>query len=71
MTDSEQDPLMEQIKLIRIALGDLVSDIDLSKFPKRLQPGPHYMHDKTAKARRPKLNPPLSETIIEERREQR
>jgi len=67
----EQDPLKEQVRLYRIALGDLVADIDVSKFPKRLRPGPLDLYDETRLAYLPKLDPPLSATIIEEREEQR
>ena len=66
----DQDPLKEQLRLYRIALGDLVADIDVSKFPKRLKPGPLDVYNGARLAHRPKLDPPLSETIIQERRKQ-
>lgn len=62
---------MEQVRLIRIALGDLVGDIDVSKFPQRLQPRRIDVYDEARLAYLPKLDPPLSATIIEEREEQR
>ncbi len=65
-----ENPLIEQVEYVRTALGDLVTSLDLSQFPSALQPGRLDIPDEPNVGSLPKLHPPLSVTILEERSEQ-
>ena len=69
-TGSQSDPLKEQVQHVRTALRDLVTEIDLSQFPPNLRPHKEDFGGDRPVSNAPQLNPPLSETILEERREQ-
>lgn len=59
-------------KRIHEALGDLLAPpIDYSLYPPHLRPGPDLPDRDTLRAMLPKLDPPLSKTIADERDEGR
>jgi len=60
-------PLDEQVRRVRAALGDLVIELDLDRFPPELRPGPDLPGRDALRARLPRLDPPMSRTIIEDR----
>ncbi len=63
----EKDSLMEQVRHIRTILGDLVVEIDPSQFPPEVRPRPGLPKREELMKLLPRLNPPLSATLAEER----
>lgn len=61
--------LMEQLSHIKTALRDITVDIEVSRFPAQLRPEEEVPSREELVARLPTLTPPLSSTILEERRE--
>ena len=57
------------IREIRAALGDLVVELDTSKFPAQFRPSKGLRGREALRKSLPRLKPPLSVTIIEERAE--
>lgn len=65
--EGEKSALQEEMKHIRAALGDLVVDLDVNRFPLHLRPSDALPDRDTYRRSLPRLTPPLSATIIEDR----
>ncbi len=61
--------LMEQLSHIKTALRDITVDIEVSRFPAQFRPEEEVPSREELVALLPTLSPPLSSTILEERRE--
>jgi hypothetical protein len=60
--------LMEQVSHLRTALREITTEISARRLPAQVRPEPRGAVRKR-RVRAPKLVPPLSSTILEERRE--
>lgn len=74
LSRSDQAPesnsaLMDQVLHIQTALRDITVDIEASRFPAHLRPEGEVPSREELAAMLPTLIPPLSSTILEERRE--
>jgi hypothetical protein len=70
--EPELTPLEAERRRIREAMGDLLAPpIDFNNWPERLRPTPDMPDRDTLRKSMPKLDPPLSQTIREERDESR
>jgi hypothetical protein len=63
----EEKPLLEQVRHIRAALSELVVELDTSQLPPHLRPGNDLPDSAEFMQSLPKLDPPLSATIIADR----
>lgn len=63
----EEKSLVEQVQYIRMALGDLAVELDVSQFPPHLRPGEELPDREEFMQSLPQLSPPMSRTIIEDR----
>ncbi len=64
---SSGDALLEQVQHVRVALGDVIVELDESALPPALRPGDDLPDADTLRQSMPHLVPPLSATIIAER----
>jgi hypothetical protein len=64
---SAERSLSEQVRRLRSVLGDLVVDIDVNQFPAAVRPNAQMPDRDDLFNSLPRLNPPLSATVIEER----
>ena len=64
--DADQSPLREQLQQVRAALGDLIVEIDVSRFLAELGLADTHSGEETLRSL-PSLDPPLSITVIEDR----
>lgn len=72
LSEPELSPRELERRRMREALGDLLAPpLDLSKWPERLRPKPGMPDRDTLRRSMPRLEPPLSQTIREERDESR
>lgn len=70
--EPELTPRELERRRIREAMGDLLAPpLDLSKWPEHLRPKPGMPDRDTLRRSMPRLDPPLSQTIREERDESR
>jgi hypothetical protein len=68
----ELTPHEAELRRIREALGDMLAPpIDFSNWPEHLRPTPDMPDRDTLRGSMPKLSPPLSQTIREDRDESR
>lgn len=61
------DDAVEQLRHIRMALGDLVVELDESQLPPELRPSEDLPDTDALRESMPRLDPPLSATIIADR----
>ncbi len=66
-TTERQTPLQEEISRLRVVLADLIEDVDVTRFPESVRPSGSPVDREAFLASMPRLNPPISQTIIEER----
>jgi len=65
--NNPESALMEQVHHIRTALGGLAVELDSSQFPPHLRPGEDLPDRASFMRSLPRLNPPLSKTVIADR----
>jgi hypothetical protein len=63
------DPVREQVRYIREALGDLVVELDVASLPPQLRPNEDLPHTDALRETMPQLVPPLSATIVDDRQD--
>ncbi len=66
-TAEKDSPLMDQVRHIRVALGDLAVELDIDHLPPHLRPGEDLPDRATFMKSLPQLEPPLSATIAADR----
>jgi hypothetical protein len=64
------DERTEELRHIRLALGDLLIELDESELPPELRPGDDLPDRDAYRESLPRLDPPLSRTIIDDREDQ-
>lgn len=67
----QEDSLRERVQRLRAALGDMVVEIDPADFPAWVEFRDKLPSHEELARMLPRLDPPLSQTIIEEREEAR
>jgi hypothetical protein len=65
--DAADDGPAEQVRLIRMALGDLVVELDETELPPELRPSEDLPDTDALRESMPRLDPPLSATVIADR----
>ena len=65
--DDQTDDRAEERRRIRMALGDLVVEFDESDLPPELRPGDDLPDRDAFRESLPRLDPPISRAIIEDR----
>jgi hypothetical protein len=63
------DPVREQVRYIREALGDLVVELDVASLPPQLRPNEDLPDSDALRETMPQLVPPLSATIVDDRQD--
>ncbi len=64
---ADESPLLEQVRHIRTALGALAMELDTNGLPPHLRPGEDLPGVAAFMRSLPKLEPPLSATIADDR----
>lgn len=69
MASARRRPLTrdEELRIIRDAMGNALEEIDITLFSPGLRPAEERVDHTALRASMPVLNPPLSQTIIEDR----